>query len=883
MDTSEIRKLFLDYFKNQGHTVVPSSSLVPTDDPSLLFTSAGMVQFKKVFLGQEVLEYKRAVSCQRCLRAGGKHNDLENVGFTSRHHTFFEMLGNFSFGDYFKREAIFYAWEFITKYLKIPAEKLWITVYKDDSESADIWLKDIKIDPSRFSKCDADENFWSMGDTGPCGPCTEIYYDHGSEFVGSAPGFGDTNERYVEIYNLVFMQYNRSANGELHHLPKPCVDTGMGLERVATIMQSVHNNYHIDIFVKIIKDIGELLNVADLNNTSLRVIADHLRACTFLIIDGVLPTNEGRGYVLRRIMRRAIRHGYKLGRQQPFFHLLVKSVVNVMGDDFPVLKEYKSKIEKIFLTEELQFSKTLEHGIKLLQQEIQNAPNGIISGEVIFKLYDTYGFPVDLTMDVAREHSMTLDMNGFDKCMLEQKTRARQLTKFKDLDLDLDGLTETKFIGYEQNEIQTKILQIFVIDAKDTNQQVNELAAGQIGKIILEATPFYAQSGGQVGDSGILLSNNGAKFIVTDTHKLAKTNIHVGQLESGILAVGDVVNAKIDLDRRQKIRLNHSATHLLHAALRIVLGSHVKQKGSVVDDKRLRFDFEHFGPLTSSQIEAVELLVNEKIRANKITTTNIMSIKEAVDSGAIALFDEKYQDKVRVLNIGDGFSIELCGGTHVTRSGDIGCLKILTEDAIASGIRRIEAITGEQVVRYTSDSQNVLNNTLKLLKISNQNVIDQHINKLLYKSKELEKNLEIIEKKNILMQMENLQSKAEVVGSGIKVLISTVDINPKYLRLAIDQLKQCLTTGIIILGCEYNSKAMIIIGVTKNLTASNEGNLAKKNKISALDLIKHVAVVIDGKGGGRDDLSEASGNNVKNLSVALEVGYKKIMEYIANI
>jgi len=877
MDTSEIRKLFLDYFKNQGHTVVPSSSLVPTDDPSLLFTSAGMVQFKKVFLGQEVLEYKRAVSCQRCLRAGGKHNDLENVGFTSRHHTFFEMLGNFSFGDYFKREAIFYAWEFITKYLKIPAEKLWITVYKDDSESADIWLKDIKIDPSRFSKCDADENFWSMGDTGPCGPCTEIYYDHGSEFVGSAPGFGDTNERYVEIYNLVFMQYNRSANGELHNLPKPCVDTGMGLERVAAIMQSVHNNYRIDIFIKLIKDIGELLNVYDLNNTSLRVIADHLRACAFLVTDGVVPTNEGRGYVLRRIMRRAIRHGYKLGRQQPFFHLLVKSVAKVMGNDFTALKEYKSKIEKIFLTEELQFAKTLEHGMKLLQQEIKNTTNGIINGEIVFKLYDTYGFPVDLTMDVAREHAMTLDIIGFDKCMLEQKTRARQLTKFKDMDIDLDGLTETKFVGYEQNEIQTKIVQIFLAD---NNQHVNELTAGQVGKIILEATPFYAQSGGQVGDAGFLLSHNGAKFIIADTHKLAKTNIHIGQLETGVLAIGDIVDAKIDIARRQKIRLNHSATHLLHAALRIVLGTHVKQKGSVVDDKRLRFDFEHFQPLTTEQIAVVELLVNEKIRANIPTKTEIMSTKDAINIGAIALFDEKYQDKVRVLNIVDGFSVELCGGTHVVRSGDIGCFKILTEEAIASGTRRIEAITGEQVVKYISDSQNVLNNTLKLLKIPHQDSIHQNINKLLHKTKELEKNLEMIEKKNALMQIEKLQSKAEVVANGVKILVINVDVNPRYLKLAIDQLKQSLTTAVIILGCEYNSKAIVIVGVTKNLLIEN--NLTK-NKISALDLIKHVAVVIDGKGGGRDDLSEASGNNVKNLSVALEVGYKKIMEYIANI
>lgn len=872
MNTSEIRKLFLDYFKTKGHTIVPSSSLVPLDDPSLLFTSAGMVQFKKVFLGQEVVEYKRATSCQRCLRAGGKHNDLENVGFTSRHHTFFEMLGNFSFGDYFKREAIGYALEFITKYLKIPADKLWITVYKDDVDAADIWLKEIKIDPTRFSKCDEDENFWAMGDTGPCGPCTEIYYDHGPEFKGSPPGSGDTGERYVEIYNLVFMQYNRSSDGKMHPLPKPCVDTGMGLERVATIMQAVHNNYHIDIFAKLTKDIGILLNVSDFNNTSLRVIADHLRACSFLVVDGVTPTNEGRGYVLRRIMRRAIRHGYKLGRKEPFFHLLVASIVTIMGYDYTALKEYKSKIEKIFLTEELQFSKTLEHGIKLLQQEIQNTNNNIIAGEVIFKLYDTYGFPVDLTMDVVREHSMTLDMEGFDKCMLEQKNRARQLTKFKDMDLDLDGLMETKFIGYDHNEVQVKILQIF---ASDTNQQVNQLVAGQVGKIILEVTPFYAQSGGQVGDTGILSNNSGAKFVVSDTQKLAKTNIHIGMLETGNLKVGDVVDAKIDINRRQKIRLNHSATHLLHSALRSVLGPHVKQKGSVVDDKRLRFDFEHFQPLTNEQIIAIELQVNEKIRNNQQTTTEIMSVKDAVDSGAIALFDEKYQDKVRVLNLADGFSIELCGGTHVTRCGDIGCFKILTEEAIASGTRRIEAITGEQVVKYISDSQHILNDTLKLLKAPNQEQINQHINKILQKSKDLEKHLEMIEKKNSLLQIEHLISKAEVVAFDIKILVTSVDMDPKYLRLVIDKLKQSLVTAVIILGCEHNSKAIVVAGVTKDLIG--------KHTVSALDLIKDMASVIDGKGGGRDDLSEASGANAKNLSAALALGHKKIMECITNI
>lgn len=876
MNTSEIRKLFLDYFKSQGHTIVPSSSLVPLDDPSLLFTSAGMVQFKKIFLGQEIADYKRAASCQRCLRAGGKHNDLENVGFTSRHHTFFEMLGNFSFGDYFKREAIFYAWDFITNHLKIPAEKLWITVYKDDLDAADIWLKDIKIDPTRFSKCDEEENFWSMGDTGPCGPCTEIYYDHGAAFHGSPPGMGDTNERYVEIYNLVFMQYNRAINGELHPLPKPCVDTGMGLERVAAIMQSVHNNYHIDIFDKLIKYIGKLLNIIDLNNTSLRVIADHVRTCCFLVIDGVMPSNEGRGYVLRRIMRRAIRHGYKLGRDQPFFYLLVKSMAakDVMGQDFPALIENQSKIEKIFLTEELQFAKTLEHGIKLLQQEILNTNNNIISGEIVFKLYDTYGFPVDLTMDVVREHNMDLDMHGFDKCMLEQKNRARKLTKFKDVGVELEGLVATQFI-YDQNTIESKVLQIY---AAENNQPVDRLLPGTQGKIILAVTPFYAESGGQVGDTGVLLNNDGVKFIVSDTQKLGKTNIHIGQLAAGELVVGEMVTATIDLDRREKIRLNHSATHLLHAALRAVLGSHIKQKGSVVDDKRLRFDFDHFQAVTPEQIVAVELLVNEKIRHNWQTNTEIMSVSEAVNKGAIALFTEKYQDKVRVLNIANDFSIELCGGTHVARTGDIGCFKIMTEEAIASGTRRIEAITGEEVIKYISSSQHVISNILKLLKIPSQDTINQHINKILQRSKELEKNLELIEKKNILIQIDHLKLKTEIVGD-IKILVSSVNMDPKYLKLAIDNLKQSLVTAVIILGCEYNSKITLIAGVTKNLIHNDE---LDNNKISALALIKEMAVLIDGKGGGRADLSEASGTNVKNLSKALAMGHTKIMECISN-
>jgi alanyl-tRNA synthetase len=871
MQTKAIRKLFLEYFNSKNHTVVASSSLVPKDDPSLLFTSAGMVQFKKVFLGQEVAPYKRATSCQKCLRAGGKHNDLENVGFTSRHHTFFEMLGNFSFGDYFKKEAIYYAWEFINKYLKIPAEKLWVTVYKDDEEAAKIWLNDIGVSNQQLSKCDENDNFWAMGDTGPCGPCTEIYYDRGPDFNGNPPGFGDPGERYIEIYNLVFMQYNRTTNGELHNLPKPCVDTGMGLERVASIMQNVNSNYEIDIFAELIKNIAKLFNIANLNNPSLRVIADHLRACTFLVIDGVVPTNEGRGYVLRRIMRRAIRHGYKLGNNQPFFYLLVKNIVNIMGQDFQELIENQSKIEKIFLTEEQQFAKTLEHGMYLLQQEIDKLIlnkdlNNIIDGQIVFKLYDTYGFPVDLISDVAREHELQLDLAGFEACMLEQKTRARKLNKFHDLNLDLENVLETKFIGYEQDTATVKILQIFDYN---TNVALDTLEFGVMAKIVLDITPFYAESGGQVGDSGVLIGNNNTKFIVSDTQKLANSHIiHIGKLEIGVLKPGDLVTATVDINRREKIRLNHSATHLLQAALRTILGEHVKQKGSLVNEHRLRFDFEHSKPLTAIELDNIHLLVNKKIRENMPTVTEISSMNEAINKGAIALFDEKYQDMVRVLNIGNGFSVELCGGTHVKSTGDIGCFAVITEESIASGIRRIEAITGEAVVNYINNTQKLEQDACKLLNIADPNLINKQIDQLLLKNKELEKQLDILERKNIDVQIEALKSKVTVNNNGINVLVTNTNINPKYLKLAIDKLKQDLTNAIIILGCEYNARAMIVVGVTKNLSS----------KISAVDLIKSIIQLVDGKGGGRADLAEGSGNNIKALKEALNLGFNKIME-----
>jgi len=869
MYTRDIRKLFLEYFKNNKHMVVPSSSLVPGDDPSLLFTSAGMVQFKKIFLGQEMVDFSRATSCQKCLRAGGKHNDLENVGFTSRHHTFFEMLGNFSFGDYFKKEAIFFAWDFVTNYLKLPAEKLWITVFKDDLESENIWLQEIKIDPSRLSRCDENENFWAMGDTGPCGPCSEIYYDHGANLVGAPPGLGDPGERYVEIYNLVFMQYNRTDTGELHNLPKPCVDTGMGLERVAAIMQGVHSNYEIDIFVRLIKDIAILLNIKDLKNNSLKVIADHLRACSFLIIDGVLPGNEGRGYVLRRIMRRAIRHGYKLGRAQPFFYLLVKNLVNIMGEDFPELIAHQSTIEKFCLLEEQQFANTLEYGMSLLQQEIKQVSDNILQGDVIFKLYDTYGFPVDLINDVIKEHNMTLDLTTFEEIMLQQKNRAKQVNKFHDIDnIDVSNILATKFIGYKQIASQARILQIF---DDNSNKAIDQLEFGKTAKIILDNTPFYAESGGQVGDTGYIynVSDKNTKFIVIDTKKIGNSHvIHIGKLETGLLRVGDVVVAQIEDNRRQQIKLNHSATHLLHAALRIILGDHVKQKGSVVDDKRLRFDFEHFQPLTNIELLAIQRLVNQQIRHNTPTVTELMSVKEAVAKGAVALFEGKYQEEVRVLNIANGFSVELCGGTHVNSSGDIGCFIIVAEEAISAGTRRIEAITGERAIEYIAAHQDLSQDLLKLFKVADLTLIKHKIDQLLQHNKDLEKDLDIVQKNNINMQAEILKLQAKEITPGIKLLTTSVNINSKYLKLIMDKLKQSLGTAIIILGCKNNDKANILVGVTKDII----------DKISAIELIKYITIYIDGKGGGRVDLAEGSGSNFTNLNKALDAGYNKVIE-----
>lgn len=842
MNTAELRAAFLNFFKSKGHIEVASSSLVPVDDPTLLFTNAGMVQFKDVFLGTETRNYTRATSSQRCVRAGGKHNDLENVGFTARHHTFFEMLGNFSFGDYFKREAIQYAWEFVTQVLKLPANRLWVTVYKDDDEAADIWINDIGVDPKRLSRCGEKDNFWAMGDTGPCGPCTEIFYDHGAEIPGGPPGSPDADgDRYIEIWNLVFMQYNRDADGNLTKLPKPSVDTGMGLERVAAIMQHVHNNYDIDLFKSLINEIARLNNITDLSNKSLRVVADHLRACAFLVADGVSPSNEGRGYVLRRIMRRAIRHGHKLGIQDEFFYKLIPILVKEMGAAFPELVTQQKNIARVFKQEEEQFAKTLELGLKLLSQAIIDTKGSVIAGDTVFKLYDTYGFPVDLTADIAREHNLTLDLAGFELAMAEQKTRARSANKFTAKQQTVQAKTNTEFTGYEHVEDTAKIVELFV-----DGQPVTELLPNQTGFIVLDHTPFYAESGGQVGDTGILVDNTGGRFIVTDTVKFANSHAHYGENLGGVLKLGTQLTAQVDTARRLQIKANHSATHLLHAALRKILGSHVQQKGSVVDPERLRFDFIHPSAVTQDQMNQLELLVNQKIIENLPVETKLMSNQEAVKSGAMALFGEKYGDQVRVLTMGKAFSVELCGGTHASRTGDIGYFKIISESGIAAGVRRIEAFTGLKAVSYVQ-----------------QQVVEQELNTQLLNDK-----IRTLDKLNAKLKADlasgagssrDLLSEVREIKN-IKVLSAMLPIgDAKSLREAVDKFKNQLGSAVIVLAVVSDGKVIIIAGVSKDCV----------EKISAGELVNHVATQVGGKGGGRADMAQAGGDQPENLETAL--------------
>jgi len=851
--SADIRQRFLDFFQQQGHSIVASSPLVPANDPTLLFTNAGMVQFKELFLGQETRSYSRAVTSQRCVRAGGKHNDLENVGYTARHHTFFEMLGNFSFGDYFKREAIQYAWQFLTVELALPADKLWVTVYEEDDEAADIWLNEIGVDPSRLSRIGAKDNFWSMGDTGPCGPCSEIFYDHGPDVAGGPPGTPEEDgDRYIEIWNLVFMQYERAADGSLTDLPKPSVDTGMGLERLAAVLQNVHNNYDIDLFQHLVKAIQDLSGTPDPTHTSLRVVADHIRSCAFMVTDGVQPSNEGRGYVLRRIIRRAIRHGHQLGLKDAFFYKLVKPLVEEMGEAFPELAKAQANVERTLKQEEARFADTLDNGLKILDQVIANMADKEIPGETVFLLYDTYGFPIDLTADIARERHLTIDIAGFEREMEAQRTRARSANQFSgglSKQTTIDG--ETTFCGYEQSQNTSQISHI-LLDGK----QVDQLHPGQHGIVVLQQSAFYAESGGQAGDIGQITSDN-ASFTVTDTHKQGKAFAHIGQLENGSLQVGDTVTAQIDETNRTATALNHSATHLLHAALQQTLGDHVTQKGSLVNAQRLRFDFSHFEPVNEQQLHTIERLVNQQIRFNHDVETQLMDLEQAKASGAMALFGEKYDAQVRVLSMGD-FSTELCGGTHVNRTGDIGLFKITSEAGIASGVRRIEAVTGETALDYVDANQSSLKAVASAIKAKPDNV-EEKTEQLVQRSRQLEKELGHLKSKLASSTGSDLASSAQSIG-GINVLASQLEgVDGKSLRDTVDQLKHKLAPAAIILSTIDDDKITLIAGVTKDIT----------DKVRAGDLVSHVATQVGGKGGGRPDMAQGGGNQPENLANAL--------------
>ncbi|HIF18746.1 MAG TPA: alanine--tRNA ligase [Cycloclasticus sp.] len=854
LSTTDIRLAFLGYFEKQGHQIVPSSSLVPGNDPTLLFTNAGMVQFKDVFLGQEKRAYTKATSSQRCVRAGGKHNDLENVGYTARHHTFFEMLGNFSFGEYFKRDAIKYAWEFLVDELGIPAEKLWVTVFDEDPEAADIWLNEVGVSPDRLSRIGAKDNFWSMGDTGPCGPCSEIFYDHGEEVAGGPPGTPEEDgDRYVEIWNLVFMQYNRDSKGELTPLPKPSVDTGMGLERVAAVLQGVHNNYDIELFKSLIDNAAELTNTSDKTHTSLRVLVDHIRSCAFLIVDGVLPSNEGRGYVLRRIIRRAIRHGYKLDTKDVFFHKLVQPLIEQMGDAYPELIEKSGTISNILLKEEQRFAETLEQGMKLLQDGAKSLKDNVITGDVAFKLYDTYGFPVDLTADYARENDLTVDMAGFEQAMEAQRERARSSSSFAGGQSELPTLNlTTEFAGYDSLQSNSRLLTII----KD-GEEVNAVSEGDNAYLVLDTTPFYAESGGQAGDKGIISFEN-SSFEVLDVQKQANTYFHVGRVVNGEFSIGNTVNAEVDSDKRSATASNHSATHLLHAALRQVLGDHVTQKGSLVEAKRLRFDFSHFEPIANNQLQEIERLVNQQIRLNMDVETQVTDQETAVENGAMALFGEKYGDKVRVLKMGD-FSTELCGGTHVNRVGDIGFMKILSETGIASGVRRIEAIAGEGALDWVTESDVLLQNISKIVKGNRESAIEK-ITQIQDKNKALEKELEQLKGQLAEAAGGDLINQAVEID-GINVLAANVDgSDGKTLRDLVDQLKDKLGNAAVVLATVQGEKVTLIAGVSKE----------QVGRIKAGDLVNAVAQQVGGKGGGRPDMAQAGGNNPAALNDALK-------------
>ena len=859
--TSEIREAFLQYFEQHGHQRVASSSLVPGNDPTLLFTNAGMVQFKDVFLGDEKRDYSRAVSSQRCVRAGGKHNDLENVGYTARHHTFFEMLGNFSFGDYFKKEAIPFGWNFLTEVLKLPKERLYVTVYAEDDEAYKIWNEQIGVPADRIIRIGdnkgaryASDNFWAMGDTGPCGPCTEIFFDHGDHIEGGLPGTPEEDgDRYIEVWNIVFMQFNRTVDGEMHTLPKPSVDTGMGLERIAAVMQHVNSNYDIDLFKALIAAVAQKTGAKDLTHNSLKVIADHIRSCAFLVVDGVTPSNEGRGYVLRRIIRRALRHGNKLGHNGLFFADLVFSLVQQMGEAYPELKDHQTQIEKALRKEEQQFAETLEQGLKIFEQDLTQIKNKTISGELAFKLYDTYGFPLDLTQDIARERGLKVDEAGYDKAMQGQRDRAKAASQFKSaalekLDLSPLQIAKTNFTGYQ--ELQTNAVVQAVYSDGNLAERVE---SGGDAVLVLDQTPFYAESGGQTGDQGHLKTEQGV-FKIIDTQKQGHTFLHSGIMIDGVLIKGESVSAVVDSQARSATARHHSATHLLHAALRKVLGEHVTQKGSLVDDKRLRFDFSHPEPITSDQLHVVADMVSTQIRANTPVCIEEMDMESAKQKGAMALFGEKYEDQVRVLTMGDeNFSIELCGGTHVSRTGDIGAFHIVSESGIASGVRRIEAVVGEQADRAITNLSKTLYRAAELIKSSPDQLPDK-IQQMLSQQKELEKQLQQMQQKLASSMGGDLVADATDI-SGVKVLVATVDAEPKALRGMIDDLKQRLGPSVIVLAAKNNEKVSLVAGVS-------DENISK---IKAGDIIKNLSIALGGKGGGKPQFAQGAGVDTAGL------------------
>lgn len=863
MKSAEIREAFLRFFEEQGHTRVASSSLIPGNDPTLLFTNAGMNQFKDCFLGQEKRAYTRAVSSQKCVRAGGKHNDLENVGYTARHHTFFEMLGNFSFGDYFKRDAITFAWTFLTsdKWLNLPKEKLWVTVYASDDEAYDIWTKEVGVPAERMVRIGdnkgapyASDNFWTMGDTGPCGPCTEIFYDHGADIWGGPPGSPEEDgDRYIEIWNNVFMQFNRTADGVLHPLPAPSVDTGMGLERISAVMQHVHSNYEIDLFQSLLAAAANAIGCANDDQPSLKVVADHIRSCGFLIADGVLPSNEGRGYVLRRIIRRACRHGNKLGAKGSFFHKIVAALVAEMGEAFPELTSQQAHIERVLKTEEEQFAKTLEQGLRILEQDLAQLQGQVVPGDVVFKLYDTYGFPMDLTADIARERELTIDEAGFEREMEAQRERARSASAFG---MDYNSLvkvdTATDFLGYDATEGQGKVIALY----KD-GQAVEQLAEGEEGVVVLDRTPFYAESGGQVGDCGYLQAG-AVRFDVRDTTKTGGAFLHHGVVASGALTVGAAVDARVDADVQHATSLNHSATHLLHEALRQVLGEHVQQKGSLVDSQRLRFDFSHFEAVKPEQIKALEDIVNREVRRNTEVQTELTDIETAKAKGAMALFGEKYGDTVRVLSMGGDFSVELCGGIHAKRTGDISLFKIISEGGVASGVRRIEAITGAAALAYLNTAEEQVKEAAQLVKGNRDNLIDK-LSAVLERNRQLEKQLEQLQAKAASAAGDDL-SNAAVEVKGAKVLAARLDgQDGKALLALVDQLKNKLGHAVILLGSEHEGKVVLVAGVTKDLSS----------QLKAGDLMKQAAAAVGGKGGGRPDMAQGGGVDVAALDQAL--------------